>query len=77
MFSSGGTLQAEPAYPKIVLTFSYRDWTVKIDQGELHGDRAYSVWVSNDQGCAVAVPHAASRKEAVERAKQWIDRRES
>ncbi|MGB7415520.1 MAG: hypothetical protein WA902_15035 [Thermosynechococcaceae cyanobacterium] len=77
MFSSGGTLQANPNYPHIVLAFHYRDWKVEIDKGEMHGYPAYSVWASNNRGCTVAVPHATSRKEAVERAKQWIDRREA
>jgi hypothetical protein len=62
-----------PDYPHIVLTFDYKGWKVELDQGEMWGCPTYSVWASHNLGCAVAVPYAISRKEAIRRAKQWID----
>ncbi|MGF1604509.1 MAG: hypothetical protein ACFCU8_21370 [Thermosynechococcaceae cyanobacterium] len=63
----------DPDYPHIVLTFDYRGWKVELDQGEMDGQTTYSVWANHAFGCAVAVPYATSRKEAIRRAKQWID----
>jgi len=65
----------DPDYPHIVLAFDYRGWKIEIDQGELDGQVTYAVWVNYDQGCAMAVPFARSRTEAIRRARKWIDRR--
>jgi hypothetical protein len=65
----------DPDYPHIVLSFDYRGWKIEIDQGELNGQTTYAVWVGYDQGCAMAVPFAHSRSEAIRRARRWIDRR--
>ncbi|WP_293133231.1 hypothetical protein [Okeania sp. SIO3I5] len=58
-----------------MLTFEYKGWKVEIDQGEMNGYATYAVWANHKLGCVVAVPYASSRKEAVTRAKQWIDSR--
>lgn len=64
-----------PDYPHIVLSFIYRGVRIEIDQGELDGQCIYTVWVDYDTGCAVAVPCARSRMEAVKKAKTWVNKR--
>ncbi len=66
----------DPDYPHIVLAFDYKGWRVEIEQGELQGCKTYSVWVNYELGCAVAVPYAKSRWDAIIKAKQWIDARQ-
>lgn len=66
----------DPDYPHIVLAFDYRNWRVEVEKSELEGFTAYSVWVNYELGCAVAVPRAASRQEAIRLAKRWIDNRQ-
>lgn len=67
----------DPHYPHIVLTFTYRDCKIEIEQDEdrVNQRYVYSVWVNYDQGCAIAVPTAMTRRDAIRRAKQWIDQR--
>jgi len=65
----------DPDYPHIVLSFTYRGWCIQIDRGEWDGEVTYGAWANYDQGCAVAVPYARSRTEAVLQAKQWVNRR--
>ena len=66
---------ANPDYPRIVLSFTYRDWMIQLDRCTVDQREAFAVWVSSDRGYAVAVPYAFSRSEAIERAKRWIDDR--
>jgi hypothetical protein len=65
----------QPDYPHIVLSFTYRGWIMELDQSELDGQTIYAVWATHEQGSAVAVPYAPSRTVAIQRAKQWVDRR--
>lgn len=65
----------DPHYPHIILSFSYRGFFVEIEQDWFKGQEIYAVWVNSQQGCAVAVPCALTRSEAVRKAKQWIDQR--
>ena len=65
----------EPHYPQIILSFPYRGCTIEIDRDELDGQSIYAAWVSHDKGCAVAVPSAITPKDAIKKAKRWIDRR--
>lgn len=62
-------------YLNIVLSFYYRGFCVELDCKEEQGQEIYSVWVNHQKGCVVAVPCALTRKEAIRRAKQWIDHR--
>jgi len=62
-------------YPNIVLSFTYQNFVMQVDQSEWQGQTVYSVWANHAGGCAVAVPCADSRAEAIHRAKQWVDRR--
>ena len=64
-----------PDYPHIVLSFMYRNWKIEIDQSTFESQTIYAAWANHDQGCAVAVPFAPSRAEAIRRAKAWVDRR--
>ncbi|MEB3356097.1 MAG: hypothetical protein VKK04_05175 [Synechococcales bacterium] len=65
----------EPDYPHIIWSFDYRGWRLQIDQGKLDGQILYSVWANHETGCAVAVPCALTREEAIRRAKRFVDRR--
>ncbi|MGB3402126.1 MAG: hypothetical protein WBA77_05495 [Microcoleaceae cyanobacterium] len=65
----------DPHYPDIVLSFTYRGFFVEIEQDSFKDQEIYAVWVNSQQGCAVAVPCALSRSEAVKKAKRWIDQR--
>lgn len=64
-----------PDYPDIVMVFTYRGFRVEIDQSEEQGQTVYAAWAWLAQGCAIAVPCAYSRTEAVYKAKRWCDRR--
>ncbi|NJK36383.1 MAG: hypothetical protein HC825_08370 [Oscillatoriales cyanobacterium RM1_1_9] len=66
---------SNPDYPHVIWSFSYRGWQLEIDQSELNGQRLYSVWANHSTGCAVAVPWALTREEAVKQAKRYVDRR--
>ena len=65
----------EPDFPHIMLTFEYKGWKFEIDEGKMNGYATYAAWANYKLGCVVAVPYASSLKEAVRRAKQWIDSR--
>ena len=65
----------DPDYPHIVLSFIYHEVRIEIAQGDLDGQCIYTVWVDYDTGCAVAVPCAYSRTEAVRKAKKWVNKR--
>ena len=64
-----------PNYPQIILSFVYRGCKVQIDRDEVEGFCSYAAWVNYDGGCAVAVPSAITTKDAIRRAKCWIDRK--
>lgn len=63
----------EPDYPHIVLTFTYRGFRVEIDQSQFAGQNIYAAWANYPQGCAMAVPFALTRAQAVKKAKMWIN----
>lgn len=67
--------ESQTDYLQIVISFTYKGWKITLDQGELDGQIIYSAWADNEQCSAVAVPYAPSRRVAIQRAKQWIDRR--
>jgi hypothetical protein len=67
----------DPDYPRIVLAFHYRGFWVEIDRSTSEEGENYAAWANYATGCAVAVPSAPTRAEAVQRAKAWIDRRHS
>ncbi|WP_035986807.1 hypothetical protein [Leptolyngbya sp. KIOST-1] len=68
-------LFTDPDYPHVVLSFTYRGFHLELDQSTHHGVPMYAVWATHDRGCAVAVPGAVSRTEAIYRAKRWVDDR--
>jgi hypothetical protein len=63
----------DPDYPHIIWAFHYRGWKLEIDQSALDGQVVYSVWANHETGCAIAVPCAHSRPEAIRRGKQYVD----
>jgi hypothetical protein len=66
----------DPHYPKVILTFAYQGYTIEIerDTDDLDGE-TYSAWVNHTKGCAIAVPITFSRRDAVRKAKQWVDKK--
>ena len=66
---------ADPDYLKIIFSFSYRGYIVELDRRQENGQEVYTVWVSYSLGSAVAVPCASTSKEAIRKAKRWIDHR--
>ncbi len=64
----------EPNYPQVVLSFEYQGWILEIDQGRFNDQETYAVWANHAMGCSMAVPYAASRSEAIARAKTWVNR---
>jgi hypothetical protein len=64
-----------PDYPHIVWSFTYRGWRLEVDQSAEDGQAMYAVWASHNGGCAVAVPCALTREDAVKRAKKYVDSR--
>ncbi|QQE64741.1 hypothetical protein GFS31_14220 [Leptolyngbya sp. BL0902] len=68
-------LFSDPDYPHVVMSFAYRGFWLEIDQGEDQGLVLFSVWATHDRGCAVAVPGVYSRREAIYKAKRWVDQR--
>ena len=66
---------ADPDHLKIILSFSYRGYSVELDRKEENGQEIYSVWVSYSLGSTVAVPYASTSKAAIRKAKRWIDHR--
>ena len=65
----------DPHYPHIVLSFLYRGFLVEIEQDHFKGQEIYAVWINSEQGCAMAVPCALTRTEAIRKAKKWIQKR--
>jgi len=64
-----------PDYPQVVLSFTYRQVQLDLAQADHNGYPTYTVWANHAYGFAVAVPAEASRRAAIYRAKQWVDRR--
>ncbi|MEM1368572.1 MAG: hypothetical protein AAGG02_11255 [Cyanobacteria bacterium P01_H01_bin.15] len=62
-------------YPEIVMAFQYRGWQIELDRTEDLGVEVFSVWANNERGSAVAVPFAMTRKDAIKKAKRWVDGR--
>ncbi|MGF1458293.1 MAG: hypothetical protein ACFBSG_04635 [Leptolyngbyaceae cyanobacterium] len=65
----------DPHYPNIILAFAYRESKIEIEKTQWEGVTAYAAWVSHETGTAVAVPKAWTRIEAIQQAKQWVDRK--
>ena len=65
----------EPDYPHVVFAFPYRGLTIEIEQSTLDDSLIYAAWVEYASGSAVAVPKAWTREDAIQRAKQWVDRK--
>lgn len=65
----------EPDYPHVVFAFPYRGLTIQIERSTLDDYSVYAAWVNYDLGSAMAVPKAWTRADAVQRAKQWVDRK--
>lgn len=65
----------EPHYPKIIMSFTYRECKVQIERDTFNQQDIYAAWVNHDAGCAIAVPYAATPNEAIKKSKQWIDKR--
>ncbi|NJL47049.1 MAG: hypothetical protein HC929_05490 [Leptolyngbyaceae cyanobacterium SM2_5_2] len=68
-------LSSEPDYPHVVMSFTYRGFLLELDQSEENGVPLFTVWATYDQGYAVAVTGVVSRREAIYKAKLWVDRR--
>jgi hypothetical protein len=66
---------ADPDYPHVVLAFDYRGFRLELAQTVEQGVTLYTVWATHPQGCAVAVPGAVSRTEALYRARRWVNGR--
>ncbi len=64
-----------PDFPHIIWSFTYRGWRLEVDQSDENGQIFYSVWANDKMGCAVAVPCAFSRTDAIRRAKLYVDAR--
>jgi hypothetical protein len=65
----------EPHYPKIIMSFTYRECKIQIERDKFNTQDIYAAWVNHDKGCAIAVPYAANPTEAIRKSKQWIDQR--
>ena len=63
----------DPHYPKIILSFAYRNCKIEIDRDKFDGQYIYAAWVNYDRGCVVAVPGVMNTKDAVRKAKRWVD----
>lgn len=65
----------EPHYPKIIMSFTYRECKIEIERDKFNQQDIYAAWVNYNGGCAMAVPYAISPTEAIRKSKQWIDER--
>jgi hypothetical protein len=65
----------EPHYPKIIMSFTYRQCFIQIERDQFDKKDIYAAWVNHDGGCAIAVPYAVSPTEAIRKSKQWINDR--
>ena len=66
---------SDPDFPHVIWSFAYRGWQLEVDQSEDDGQILYAVWANHTTGCAVAVPAALTREEAIKRAKKYVDSR--
>ncbi len=64
-----------PDYPQIIWSFEYRGWRLELDRTEEDGQEVYAVWANHESGCAIAVPRALTKEDAIRRGKQYIERR--
>ena len=62
-----------PDFPHIIWSFTYRGSRLDVDQSEDEGQILYAVWANHNKGCAVAVPRALTREDAIRRAKRYVD----
>ncbi len=65
----------EPDYPHVIGAFTYRGFQLAIEKSEDNGLTVFSVWADHDRGTAIAVPGALSRREAIYKARRWVDQR--
>ncbi|MFM7220613.1 MAG: hypothetical protein ACKO21_10460 [Nodosilinea sp.] len=65
----------EPDYPHVIGAFTYRGFQLAIEKSEDNGLTVFSVWADHDLGTAIAVPGALSRREAIYKARRWVDQR--
>lgn len=65
---------ANPDHLKTVFAFPYRGMKITITTAQHEQRWIFTAWVDYATGSAVAVPRAASRNEAIRRAKKWIHR---
>ena len=65
----------DPDYPHVVLSFTYRDYGIKIAVDKWKDQNFYTAWADHSFGSAVAVPYAINTKIAVRKAKNWVDTR--
>lgn len=68
-------LFSDPDYPQVVMSFTYRGVRLDLDQSDDQGLTLFSVWATHSHGYAVAVPGVYSRREAIYKAKRWVDQR--
>jgi hypothetical protein len=66
---------SEPDYPHVMMTFTYRGFQLAIERSEENGLTVFSVWADHDWGTAIAVPCVFNRREAIYKARQWVDQR--
>ena len=65
----------DPDYPHIILSFTYRNFVIKIAVDKLQEQDFYTAWADYSYGSAVAVPYAMTPKIAIKKAKCWVDSR--
>ena len=68
-------MSPDPDFPRKVLSFSYRDWQLEVTRSLVADQVVYSVWASYDTGCAIAVPRAKTRDQAIRWGKRYVDKR--
>ena len=66
-------MSLDPDFPHIIWSFTYRGSRLDVDQSEDEGQILYAVWANHSKGCAVAVPRALTREDAIRRAKRYVD----
>ena len=68
-------MSPNPDFPDRVLSFGYRSWQLEVTQSVVADQVVYSVWASYDTGCAIAVPRANTREQAIRWGKRYVDKR--
>ena len=68
-------MSPNPDFPRKVWSFPYRSWRLEVTQSQFENQIVYSVWASHDTGCAIAVPRAKTREQAIRWGKRYVDKR--